>query len=96
MGRFRKLDEQEERFFKSARDKHDALHLMNKRREQMGIGDDRVPYYLVGRKSKTKQSPIYNNGRLMTNQWGQKRVYLDWDIAERTNALLGFNEWREE
>jgi hypothetical protein len=96
MSRYRKLEPQEQQFWMGARDKEDGLHLLNERRVRMGIGDDRVPYYIKGRKTKSKQEPVYNNGRLITNQWGQTRVYLDWDVAERTNALQGFSDWGNE
>ena len=96
MGRYRKLEEREEEFYVRARDKEDALHLLNERRNQMGIGDQRIPYFIRGRKKRNKVDPVYNNGRLVRNQYGQERVYLDWDIAERTNAFQEFTEWRED
>ena len=96
MGRYRKLEEREEEFYVRARDKEDALHLLKERRTQMGIGDERIPYYIRGRKKRIKVDPVYHNGRLIRNQWGQERVYLDWDIAERTNAFKGLSDWGKE
>lgn len=92
MGRFRRLDEREEEYWIRCRDKEEAFNLMKQRREQMGIEDDRIPYYIRGRRLKTKREPVYNNGRLIRNQWGEERVYLDWVIAEQTDLFKGVEE----
>ena len=89
MSRFRKLEQREEEYWMRCKDKVNAFNQIKQRREQMGNKDERIPYYVIGNRCTSREEPIYHNGRLIKNQYAQKRVYLDWVIAEQTDLFKG-------
>mgnify|MGYP001163995931 CR=1 FL=1 len=100
MGRYRRMSKQEEIHFKRHRDKLEAVKDINDRREVEGNQHNEIPYYLQGRRREVQTAPLYNNGRLIRNQWGQMRKYLDWELADLQsnnvfNTISSFNEWKE-
>ncbi len=100
MSRFRRMSKKEEIHFKRHRDKMQAVKDINDRREIEGNQQNAIPYYLQGSRQEEPTQPIYNNGRLIRNQWGQTRKYLDWELADLKsnsvfNKIRGFNEWNK-
>ena len=69
MSRFRKLEQREEEYWLRCKDKVNAFNQIKQRREQMGNKDERTPYYVIGNRCKSKEEPIYHNGRLIKNQY---------------------------
>ncbi len=98
MGRFRKMSKQEENHWKRTRDKVRAIRDIAKQKEEEDNKPNGIPYYLDGKKQQVETNPIYNNGRLLVNRWGQNRKYLDWEVADLQSSpfgqLVGFNDWR--
>jgi len=94
------MDPQEERYFKKQIDKVKALNDIEIARQEENSPGKQIPYYLEGRRSSKQIDPVYLNGRLIQNQWGQKRVYADWKIADTQSSLFhcsqniqSFNQW---
>jgi len=99
MSRFRKMKPQEVAHWKRTKDKIRAVRDINRRREDEGDSPHGIPYYVTGARREEQMNPIYSNGRLLRNRFGQTRHYLDWEIADLQSSkefgqIVGFNEWR--
>ncbi|MDA7765856.1 hypothetical protein N8917_00785 [bacterium] len=93
MGRYRRIETEEELLFRSADDKRFAFNEINEKNHQEEGGDPyAIPYFLTGRKSQDTTPPTYRSGRLHTNSSGQTRHYLDWIVAEESSSLLSLTE----
>ena len=88
MGRFRGMDAREERHFKKQINKAKALNDIEIARREENSPSKQIPYYLQSKRSSKQIDPVYLNGRSIQNQWGQKRVYADWKIAD-TQSWFG-------
>ncbi len=88
MGRYRRLEPEDERLWIHAKDKTAAMEEINRRNHLRGGPEDAIPYYLTGRPLRDSVPPTHLNGRLRTNSMGQMRHYLDWELAQTIPTSL--------
>jgi len=88
MGKYRRMNRDEELLFRSSDDKRFAFNEINEKNAREGGDPYAIPYYLTGRKSQDTTPPTYCSGRLHTNSSGQNRHYLDWIVAGESSSLL--------
>ena len=88
MGKYRRMNRDEELLFHTSDNKRSAVNQINEKNQEEGGDPSAIPYFLTGRKSQDTKPPTYISGRLHTNSSGQTRHYLDWIVAGESSSLL--------
>ena len=83
--RYRKLDEYEEQIWMNATTPSEKLETY---KYLTRTEEDVIPYILGSKTSKSSMDRTYRGDRLLRNQYGQLRVYLDESLPSVFDDLM--------